>query len=233
MKLFRAFRQSFIKESQFRKYALYAIGEILLVMIGILLAFQINNWKDNRSKQEAELGLCQNIKNQISDDKNLIEGQRTYNDKYKKQFEYAITIIELNDRSKMDTLGLIVRNLTQYSDFDRQGNIYETMVNSGDIKLLKNVAIINGIRELEQRYLYINRMETIHYDAMITYVVPSITPNIRFSNGVIENADSVYSFEFQNLIIALLKVMQEKEDVYSSAVKLIDEIVKLIDHELN
>ena len=44
-------------------------------------------------------------------------------------------LIETNDRSKMDTLGIIIRNMVQYSDFDREGNIYETLVNSGEIKI--------------------------------------------------------------------------------------------------
>ena len=43
MKLFRGFRQQLIHEKNLKKYLLYAIGEILLVMIGILLAFQVDN----------------------------------------------------------------------------------------------------------------------------------------------------------------------------------------------
>ena len=37
-----------IKDNNFSKYLLYAIGEILLVIIGILMALQINNWNEQR-----------------------------------------------------------------------------------------------------------------------------------------------------------------------------------------
>ncbi len=50
----RKIRKSLIDSGRSRKYLLYAIGEIGLVVIGILLALQINNWNENRKKQIAE-----------------------------------------------------------------------------------------------------------------------------------------------------------------------------------
>jgi len=55
MKLFRDIRQSLIKKGNLKKYLFYAVGEILLVMIGISLAFQLSNWDDNRIKKNAEI----------------------------------------------------------------------------------------------------------------------------------------------------------------------------------
>ena len=50
MKIFRKIRQKLLTENKFSKYLIYALGEIVLVVIGILIALQINNW--NQSKQE-------------------------------------------------------------------------------------------------------------------------------------------------------------------------------------
>ena len=72
MKLFRRIRQNLIKEGNIKRYLLYAIGEILLVMIGISLAFQLDNWNDDRIKHNAEIRFYENIKEQIIDDKDLI-----------------------------------------------------------------------------------------------------------------------------------------------------------------
>ncbi|MFK7811237.1 MAG: DUF6090 family protein [Maribacter sp.] len=56
MKIFRKIRRKFLSENNFSKYFIYAIGEIVLVVIGILIALQINNWnqaeKDNRALNE-------------------------------------------------------------------------------------------------------------------------------------------------------------------------------------
>mgnify|MGYP001591841413 CR=1 FL=1 len=48
IKFFRRIRQGLLSENKFSKYLLYAIGEIILVVIGILIALQINNWNEKR-----------------------------------------------------------------------------------------------------------------------------------------------------------------------------------------
>ncbi|PCJ96549.1 MAG: hypothetical protein COA50_07165 [Flavobacteriaceae bacterium] len=233
MKLFQKIRKTLIKEGNMKRYLLYAIGEILLVMIGISLAFQVNNWNDNRIKRSSELRYYENLKNQISGDKMLIEEQKKFNNRYQEQFTYAAHLIEVNDRTKMDSLGIIVRDFTQYSDFDRQGNIYETMVNSGEIKILHNSDIVNGIQYLEEKYMYLNRMEHIHYEAMMKHVIPIITTVVKFSTAEIQKPELIYHYEFQNLVFSLLQIMQEKDDVYNEAINQIDNILELIDTELH
>jgi hypothetical protein len=54
IKFFRLIRQQLLTENKFSKYLLYAIGEIALVVIGILLALQINNWNENQKDRKAE-----------------------------------------------------------------------------------------------------------------------------------------------------------------------------------
>lgn len=232
MKLFKTLRQNNINNGNLRRYLLYAIGEILLVMIGISLAFQVSNWDDNRIRKNAEIRFYENIKEQIIDDKELIAGQRHYNNRHMVQYKYANEIIEANDRSKLDTLGIIVRNLTNYSDFDKEGNIYETMVNSGQIKLLHNHEIVNGIRELEELYNYMNRMENIHYDAMMQHLVLALNPVIAFATNEIKKPDAVFTYEFQNLVVMLMQIMEEKDEVYTNTLYEIERVLKLIDEEL-
>ncbi len=233
MKLFRGIRQSLIKKGNIKRYLLYAVGEILLVMIGISLAFQVSNWDDNRIKKKAEIRFYENIREQIIDDKELIQGQVHFNDRYMVQFKYANEIIENNDRSKLDTLGKIVRNLTQYSDFDKEGNIYETMVNSGQVSLLQNLKIVNGIRELEELYNFVNRMESIHYDVSMNYTAPAIGSALKYSTNEIKKPDEVFNYKFQNVVISLIGVMEEKDEVYNRSLNEIERVIKLIDEELD
>lgn len=52
IRFLRKIRQELLSQNRFRKYLLYAIGEIVLVVIGILIALQINNWNENKKQQE-------------------------------------------------------------------------------------------------------------------------------------------------------------------------------------
>jgi hypothetical protein len=58
---FRRIRQGLLSQNRFSKYLLYAIGEILLVVLGILIALSINNWNEQRKKKSSELNLLKEL----------------------------------------------------------------------------------------------------------------------------------------------------------------------------
>ena len=231
IKFFRNIRHDLLNKGQTGKYIKYAIGEIVLVVIGILIALSINNWNEGQSKRNAELNFYRNTKQQLLDDKDNIASVLEDNIILNKQFNYAIKLIQANDKSKKDSLGKIAVNLIDYSDFDGQGNIYETMVNSGDVKLLRNPKIIEKIRRLEETYFYLNRMEAIHFDAIMS-IVPEILPNIRLSTSKVENEDYLYGLVFENLFVLTHSVTSEKDEVYNRIINEIESIVQLIDDEI-
>ena len=60
---------------RFLKYSRYAIGEIVLVMIGILLAFQVNTWKTNREQRTIEKEYMQSLLTDLKKDKSILDGK--------------------------------------------------------------------------------------------------------------------------------------------------------------
>ena len=233
IKLFRNIRKQLIEKGNIQKYLLYAIGEIFLVVIGILIALQINNWNNQKLLNRTELRIYENIKNQVIEDAELLEGVIEYNTFYYEQYVYANTIVEQNDRNKIDSLFKIVPNILRYSDFNKSGNIYQNLINSGDLKLLKNEEIIERIQRLEELYIYVNRLEENHYQVILGYGAKGIIDNLNFTTGHIERPDEIYSFQFQNLLYTFMDMSREKNDVYSRALNEIQMISKLIDLELN
>lgn len=229
----RVFRRSIILDNKFKNYLVYAIGEVFLIVIGILLALQINIMREKAIKRDDERTVYKTIKDQINNYEYILRNDLDFNRKYLLQFEHAIHIIENKDRAQTDTLGKITRNLLNNSDFDGIGNIYETVVNSGEIKLLKNSEIVEELRRLEEQFLWINRIEKIHYEAVFTYVMPSIKGCVNFSTGEVRNLEKLYDFEFLNLVHTLVRIMNEKEDAYVSTITNIEKIKSLIDQELN
>lgn len=73
IKFFRHIRKSLIQENNMGKYLTYAIGEILLVVIGILIALQINNWNQQSNNRIKEKEILQSIKTSLENDLNLYE----------------------------------------------------------------------------------------------------------------------------------------------------------------
>ena len=61
LKFFRKIRKNLINQNRFSKYLIYAIGEIILVVIGILIALSINNWNEGRKSRVVELKVLKQI----------------------------------------------------------------------------------------------------------------------------------------------------------------------------
>lgn len=232
LKIFRNIRKHLLGERKTVRYLTYAIGEIILVVIGILIALSINNWNQEKTNRTEELNYYKNIKRQLKEDKGAISGNIDYNNYYLQQNKYAINIIEKNDRSEIDSLAQITINLQDFSDFHRQSNIYQAMVNSGEIKLLKNQQIIEGLQHLEETYIYMNKLEDTHSKASMTFAVPIIVNSIKVFDMSIENLENLYTFEFQNLLVLITGLMVEKNGIYQRGLDEINVLNNLIDDEL-
>ena len=66
LRFFRTLRHRLLTENRFRKYLLYAFGEIVLVMIGILLALQVNTWNENRKDQREAMRLMTDLQDEVA-----------------------------------------------------------------------------------------------------------------------------------------------------------------------
>ena len=124
-------------------------------------------------------------------------------------------------------------NLLKYSDVSRQVNIYESLVNGGEIKLLKNTFIKEEIRKLEELYIYVSKMEEIHKDVIINDVAIAISDNFKLLTQEVLNADNLYTVKYQNLLIIILGIMSEKDEVYHKSLAEIQTIIKYIDEEID
>ncbi len=111
---FRRLRQRFLSENRFTRYAVYSIGEILLVVIGILIALQINNWNEQQKSLKKGDEYINNIINDLERDIEnidslLVRGQQNIDntEAYFKYFENQNDPIrEIIKRSMEVRLGL-------------------------------------------------------------------------------------------------------------------------------
>lgn len=68
IKFFRKIRQKLLSENKFSNYLIYAFGEIVLVVIGILIALSINNWNQNNKNKKAEIYYLKQMKIDLTAD---------------------------------------------------------------------------------------------------------------------------------------------------------------------
>ena len=148
IKFFRKIRQKLISENRFSKYLIYAIGEIVLVVIGILIALQINNWNEDRKDKIAELNILQEIKGSISTD---IQQLKLRIELAKNDIQSANIILDHleNNLSYNDSLNnhFVIITSTAGKDFTPQISAYKVLESKG-IDLISNNQLKKDILNL-------------------------------------------------------------------------------------
>jgi len=231
MKVFRILRKQLVFSSNSTKYFKYALGEIILIVIGILVALQINNWNTKRIESQEEHQLYLQIKNTIENDKVELEKIKTLNNFLSKQSKKAIQIIANKNHVAIDTLAFLAIQLSQYSDFQSNRKLHENLINSGDIKLLQNKAIISELQNLELRYNAIHKLEDIHWEIIIKELSPELKGVINYSNLEVVKPKKLYAVEMQNLFFESIYLTKGKDSIYGKAIKDIDTIITLLNTE--
>ncbi len=230
--LLKRIRRRLLAENKIGRYVFYAIGEIFLVVIGILIALQINNWNDSRIERNEELISYKNIRQQVLDDRKELREVKDFNSYYSTIYQYASKIISAGDRTKTDSLAFFAMGLSQYSDFHRSGTIYETLANSGQLKLLKNAEITGALQQLETTYNFANQLEKMHWELITSEVSVALKGVINYTDFQVLKPEALFSVELQNIFFEIIGISQWKDSIYSKALQEIDQVIALIDQEL-
>ena len=149
-------------ENRLSKYLLYAIGEILLVVIGILIALQINNQNDLRKERVKEIHYLENIKTDL--EINLLEMDR-YLVNRTKGIAAANRIIEHFDGKPITDYGAFNADgveVYEWEKFWQNNNTFQELVNSGNLALISNELIKKSLLDLESLYKKM-KSEEDHY----------------------------------------------------------------------
>jgi hypothetical protein len=148
--VFRKIRKKLAADSQFAKYSRYAIGEIILVVIGILIALQINNWNEDRIQSnriekyaqaiiqdlESDIVMLKIIEFQALNTKSTIDSLCSY-----------VREVKEEDYSNTDLYFLSRRTL--YRPYSWNRATFQEIKNSGSIRYLKNKKIENMLVHYE------------------------------------------------------------------------------------
>jgi len=143
---------------RFLKYSRYAIGEIVLVVVGILIALYINNWNEDRKERKSEHLVLAEIKENLTYDLTDFESNLAH---LKNKVLSSRTLLKAfkNDVPYHDSLGYFFSYLNVYPHFSSKMNGYKLLQSKG-LGILTNNELRNKITTLyEDRYQYLLTFE--------------------------------------------------------------------------
>ncbi|MAD96668.1 MAG: hypothetical protein CMB99_05000 [Flavobacteriaceae bacterium] len=157
IKFFRKIRLKLLAENRFSKYLIYALGEIILVVIGILIALQINNWNLEKQDEIFEEKIIRELKTSIENDLKLFN----YLEYRIRRKDGAIDSLLLVREGKLDLKERKLRNLHGWSrvaielSFDKA--TFETLKNKG-IQKLKTDSLRKEIMRFYEVFLPVRKI---------------------------------------------------------------------------
>jgi hypothetical protein len=171
IKFFRKIRQKLLSENKFSKYLIYAIGEIILVVIGILIAIQLNDFNEDRKERKKELSFLQKLK----DDINLDIRDLTLRDSilavYQSNQEKGLELL-LEAKSVKDIITLDSLIQYRWQSFAVSRKTYDEMLNTSGIYIITNRDLLNNLSDhyalietYQQNFREINEDSREYYKA--------------------------------------------------------------------
>lgn len=145
IKIFRKTRQQLMASNQTSKYLKYAIGEILLVVVGILLALYINNWNTHRIERQQEIKLLTQIKADLETNQREIERLKSVVRYIQNSSDVVIESLEGKEKKSYFS---IYASLLHRKYFLKTASSGYTLLNNGLITLIENTDLRNDIIQL-------------------------------------------------------------------------------------
>jgi hypothetical protein len=141
-KIFRKNRQNSLTEGKATNYLKYAIGEIILVIIGILIAIQINNWNENRKLKEKELWNIQSLVKEIKSNNDILKGMFKIDSINRLNAKKILVFLKNKDSKYQDSMGYVFYSTLDPFIFSSRRTAYENL-KAIDFSIIKS----NSIRE--------------------------------------------------------------------------------------
>lgn len=144
IKFFRHIRYNLMETGKTTKYLKYAIGEIVLVVIGILIALSINNWNENHKNQSKKEGLLKALKIEFTSNLKQIDTVLYYD---RDVLKYSQKLMKLGSGTFIESIKDSLPIWLQKSDtrwtFDPLNGALRSGISSGEIHLINNDSLSN------------------------------------------------------------------------------------------
>jgi|AntRauTorckE6833_2_1112554.scaffolds.fasta_scaffold22364_1 hypothetical protein len=250
IKFFRKIRQNLLSKGKTGKYLKYAIGEIVLVVIGILIALSINNWNQNRLELNRESKLLKTLLKDLQTAETESAESINKDKEDVNSFAYMLSGKDarktLINHPKIDSIfnkiiwGTTTTNVPII-------NSYNDIKSAGQIGLISNENIRSHFTSLETRFNRLERMLQDRWSVQLNNIDKFVLNEMNFigllrgdssKHNIDYGIDNEYSILFENqFVLNVIGVkLQLTESIIANRSLVLEEIralIDLIENDLN
>ena len=218
IKFFRHIRKDLMKKNKFGSYLAYAVGEIILVIIGILIALAINEYSKN--KKNLELRDLYIVQLNDEADRNIKELTALKNGTTE-MIKELDTLFQLLDQKAYDNPKLSLKSfvLIASNKFYPIMITYENLKFSGDLKLFDDLNLRNSISETYETFYPIKRFESLDQEAIAAFYENFLMPNVRFKYMGMSSENYGKEVYFENMVLSRMVTITQNRDAYADTIE--------------
>lgn len=196
--------------------------EVLVLIVGILMAFGLNNWWSNRKDQITLQKHYINLEEESKENRLMLDTAIVMIDRSMSMID---SIFRFNGRPNMEdevagwTFELI--NIIPNYTFK---NAYQTLSQTGDIRLIDDFDLKEDIVGLYEYYKFIETVDKIHLDFYNTYFYPFLMENIHFGTRKVSDSVVFGTIQYTNMIGSYSHHLRTRKDVYEKVSIYMDRI---------
>jgi len=234
---FRRIRNKLFREGNLGKYLLYALGEILLVVIGILIALQINNWNEWKKERELEIKILAEIKDNIEVDFPDLNQNLEFMEHTIKSSGIVLSHLD-NNLPSNDSLSSHFAWLPIIPDFYSVNSGYQLLSSKG-VNLITNDSLRKDISFLyDNTHIWIKEFFAFLKGNSFRMLIENMAPKFKgyksFKTYEPTNYDLLLRDEqFKSLVQFNMEYLQTFKGVYEKRIALERGLVKRIEKEIN
>lgn len=208
----------------------YAFGEILIVIVGISIAFSLNKCSENKKNQEQKAQYLTSLKQDIAEDKAQLENNIIQIDRKVDISTELLPLLNTNKPEKNTKLRGVYQ-LAQLTNFTPKDFTYQALVNSGDLKLLDDLELKKAIERHYANYKMISdaykRQESINKDYLGNYFI------YNTDYDLIREGKSPFTDEklLKNMMQAIRGSFVFKQIATQNGIKSCDSILKILNEK--
>ena len=164
-----------------QKYVLYAIGEILLIMIGIFLAIQVNNWNEERKSKIIERNALISLKDEFQKNKIDLQEHIQWKQDVRDQWDTFLSTIS---NTQLDPEQRAIRRpIASYINYIISNSVLNSLLTSGSIDNLKNDSLRHALTSWQDVVLDFQQFQEMHRDFVNHELMPiegTFIPDINY-----------------------------------------------------
>ena len=171
IKFFRHIRQKLLVNNRFGKYLLYALGEIILVVLGILIALQINNQNQFKKEREEEQKILLQLAKEYQENFAQVEEKIAMRNEMTRASNYLLKLIDHEVEFNRDSVLSSFHRLLQDPTFNPVEN---DLISSGKIRLIKDDTLSNLLINWPSNVYQVQEIELAWQVIIRTHLFPLI-----------------------------------------------------------